>query len=523
MATHAEKFGLGVTSEDGLVIGTLPDWGYAGKPREGVVVHKEQEVDGKPHVVLPSARPQVHGDDEGTRHVLHEYVVESVAGIRGAGEYAQRSYLIPLYQEKEQSYHRREERLLVKRVRRFFYSCQPGLDVPRTAQEITAELALFQKELAALNARRTNQNPPLPKVDLSKPPEMLTQEERLLVAQGAQFVGHAVNRLGRLGQIILQKNRVGIDFEQNDAYVQTQMPAIKDEFSQLYTTLAYTSPELVRCVRSRDHTYDYDGVFADLIREIGKPVMSSLFEEQAVTDGAPTEAERSVRQNIASKIGQTLDAIDEVFANLLPLTQHPSFGKLVQQIKQERTQRLQVLETTQNRTAEQEAALTALRVNELDVTNYRGFLREFADICRARACIRGDDADNFTPVATRFEFLKTELKLLHQTFLEHDRSYPRGRQAQKSVSIEASMALLQKGVDLMAEMAELRMPRNHSAFIEIKPEQRQNPAFIENDPSSVGQLKRAIRDHVQALQQQPSTHAGTLSGNYTYRPAAHSR
>lgn len=447
--------------DDSLCIGNLPDWRYAGKRDDSVIANARLEEKGQKIAIFLHASPK-----NVDKVIKREYFVES-------------GYLIPRYNVQEHDYRRREEELLIDRVQRFFYSCEPGLDIVRTGQQIKDEIALFDSKLSEIRNARQEQG--LPEFNFSTPYHDMNGEERQLLAEGSQIVGHAVNRLGRLGRIILQGNHDGVKYEHDNAYIKRHIEVIKAEFTDLWIKIAFTDKDIVRCVLTRDGKPDHDGVFADLIREIGKPLRSVIGGE-ALSRTATPDAETESRKNIVTKIGYTLEAIDEVAEAMAQISQHPNFSRLLKQAasKQEKPQ-------------ERASGIP----NDLSPSNYRGLLREYIEISRARACIKSDDADNFNPVAARMRFLQNELGLHHEALFKSTQYEIMGKSYHDENSARA-ITMLKRGVALMGEMAELRMPRNCRA---LDVYDRESPEFKNRDASSVGRYKEDIVKFLEVIKQ----------------------
>jgi hypothetical protein len=448
--------------DEGLCIGNLPDWRYAGKRAEGVIPNARLK-DGNQEIVVFMHPSPKHDPKKPNKHIKREYI-------------ASNGYLIPRYPVEERSYRRREQELLIDRVLRFFYSCEPGLDIERTGRQIANEIALFDTTLREINASLHKQDQP--DFNFSTSYREMSAEERMLMAQGAQVVGHAVNRLGRLGRLILQGNRDGVKIEYDDQYVTEHMKDIQKEFSDLWIKLAFTDKDIVRCVLTRDGKPDHDGIFADLIREIGKP-LQAVISDQQLPDSATPEVEQHARNNIITKIGYTLEAIDEVATAMAKISQHPNFNRLLK------------------RTCEEQARANPHRgvEDDLSVSNYRGLLKEYIEICRARACLKTDDADNFTPVAARLRFLQTELGLHHETLFKNTQ-YPLMGRSSHDPKSEQAISLLKRGVGMMGEMAELRMPRNQQA---LDVYDRYSEEYKDRDASSVGRYHEEIERVVESF------------------------
>ncbi|MFZ4540348.1 MAG: hypothetical protein ACOYNL_00880 [Rickettsiales bacterium] len=361
---------------DALQIQNLLDWRYAGKPADNVVPMYKRRVgpmpDLKPGEEDP--RPLIYGlNSARQKGKTNEY--------QACEYHVEDGYLIPHYPPLQDTRARRNMELLVDRVQRFYYSCEPGLDTIRTHEEIESEITYFDKKLATIDAERAaaGKSP----FSLSIPYREMTQLERELVTDGALIVGHAVNRLGRLGRVIMQRNHDGVKIEYDNKYIKEHKDEIGFEFLNLWMKLTNdVHQSLVRCVLTRDGKVDYDGVFHHLIREIAKPVFPYIAKERSPQKRSEDyELVGEARVNIVTQIGHCVAAIDEVAKNLQNISMNPSFSKLI-----DRAQKVR-----------QSPGLRLMpEVNDLDLRHYRSLMREFADVCRARACVKSDDNDNFT-------------------------------------------------------------------------------------------------------------------------------
>jgi hypothetical protein len=156
-------------------------------------------------------------------------------------------------------------------------------------------------------------------------------------------------------------------------------------------------------------------------------------------------------------------------------------------------------------------------------------LKEYADLCRARVCIKGDDAANYNPAVRRLNFLSEELDLMHQSLKNADR-FSGGAGMDISFETEtpmATLALLKKGVALMRDMAELRMPRNHNASRDPRPElgdeatPETRQAFRKADTSSAGRLGNDVAAHLvqlNALDRDDVRHNDRMSAHANGKP-----
>jgi hypothetical protein len=423
---------------DSLFIRHLPDWSYAGKPADGAVYHAKRTEGPFEIRDMSSGRSYA----ENTLELMPYKVVNG--------------YLIPHYtQEKSPSRNRREQELLRDRVQRFFYSAEPGIDAIRTAEEIKSEIDHFDKKLDTINTIRHEKG--LTDFSLSIPYRDCSRKERELISQGANFVGHAVNRLGRLGQIILQGNRIGVNIEYDDAWIETHLDDIKTEFNELYKRLTDDKHKsLVRCVLTRDGRVDHDAVFHHLIRELVKPVLP--YTRKGATEEQGNALESMTRNNIVTEIGNALEAIDEAFQITQSMTSHRVFRDFVRQA---------------DRAQQHESKPIVLSTKGMELSDYASLVNEYHDMCRARACIRSEDADNFNRVANRLRFLNAEIGLYHEALQEAAEAIyktspqmtaeMRDLARQRFEMASQTISLLKRGVAMMGEMAELRLPRNSKA------------------------------------------------------------
>ncbi len=434
-------------------IAALPDWPHAGKkvkdaPENAIWRTETVGMAAMQFAVIPNNRAG-----------LSEYTV-----IGG--------YLIPHYPPDPDKRQHRDEELLKKRVKRFFYSSEKGIDVECTAAELDADMQEFEQKFAAVSAARRAAGQP--EFSLSIPYRQMSAGERELLSRGAVLVGHAVNRLGRIGCIIIQGNRDGVKIEHDDDYIATHMSAIQKEFKTLWAKLTdEANVSLVRCVLTRDGAIDYDGVFHHLIREIGKPVLpylgsvakTAIADVDMTADWAPVQA---ARNNIVGDIGKCLGAIDEMALNLRRIEDTAEFANLLKR-----------------------AQAAPARTRELELSDYPALSSEYVELCRARASIKSEDTPNFMPLAARLRFIGKELELQHRALLDYARISNNG------TGVDA-LELLMHGTHLIGDMTELHLPRNHTA---LDVYDRETEAFTRDprtgapaclDASSVGRLTSKI-------------------------------
>lgn len=404
-------------------------------------------------------------------------------------------YYVPRYPPEDLTRKQRDEKLLDKRIKRFFYSCEPRLDVSCTKTEIDADIAKFDETFSKLSEKRASEGKG--PFSLSIPYRDMTDEERAILSEGAHIVGAAVNRLGRLGQTIIQGNRIGVKIEYDDAYIAEHMDAIENEFKALHDKLTDTSHEsLVRCVLTRAGRVDHDGVFHHLIREIGKPVMSHFrkFEERMATldESVDTPITRIARDNIVVDIGRCLDSIDEVNEAIRPIYSSKKFAQLIDDVRAAR---------------KGDNPLINPRTNELNLSNYTASLEEYVELSRARASLKSDDHKNCRPVTNRLRHLRDTLAVQHGTLFKYADSIG-------DIELRNSIKLVVRGVEMIEEMTELRLPRNHTATVIYDKDLKE---FEGRDASSVGRFKEKVAREVSRWQDGPTT---SVNSTNSYGDAA---
>lgn len=386
-------------------------------------------------------------------------------------------HLIPDYVPSSGNREERNRELFNRRIQRFFESTGLRADVEHTAEEINAEIADFDAQLKAINAAREGDG--LQPFSLSTPYREMSQKERALMNTGANVAGHAVNRLGRLGNAILDHGIAGNRLE----YASTEsMEALNKEFLKLYLLLTGEEHEaLVRCVVNRDGRVDHDRAFHHLIRELSKPVMEYMRrkpdmtpEEQENFEQAANDAEQLTRNNIVIEISHCLGAIDETYRTMQVMTDHSMFEKFIGSIS--------------NPTVRSSKGIV-FDTKELDPANYKPLLDEYVQVCRARACIRSEDAKNFNPVENRLRFLQSELSLYHGMMFRAADALYKHQPTSRETALE-TLSLLKRGSEIMGEMAGLRLPRNNKANGIYDTDA---PEFEGRDASTVGRYKEKVR------------------------------
>jgi PHP family Zn ribbon phosphoesterase len=442
---------------------TLPQWRLAGKRVSDTtadtswIISNTVKEDGSHNRIEKGSATDQH------KSAQHAYRIE-------------KGYLIPEYPPETDTRQHRDEDLLEKRIKRFFYACEPRLDVEYTREQIDADIVTFDEAFERLNTQRANQKKE--PFSLSLPYRSITNEERAILSDGAIIVGAAVNRLGRLGKIIIQGNRAGVKIEYDDDYIAQHMDAIEREFSALYTKLTDNTHEsLVRCVLTRGRRVDHDRVLHHLIREINRPVMPHMKrakEQMAKLTDDSTDAPivAVARNNIVIEIGNCLEAIDEVNDAITPIYKSTKFATLINDVRAARRG---------------DAPVVNPRTNDLNLKSFVPLIEEYVELSRARACLRSDDHDNFKPISARLRHLRDTLTVQQGTLFKYADSIG-------DIDLRTSIKLIARGLELVSEMAELRLPRNSRANGIYDQELEE---FNGRDASSVGRFKEKVARDVE--------------------------
>jgi hypothetical protein len=462
------------------------DWKYAGQPLSAVQNYCVTKTESGKHVA------EVVTD---TNH-RQKYAIEEVFSLFAPAEDHYRiRYLIPIYEETEPEYRRREQRLLIKSKDRLLNATNNRDDTPRKKEELEEELAAFAAEYERLNGIRTgNGQPPLTFLEERA---SLSDDEIRLRIQGERVAGHAINRLVALGEVILQEGRQGVNIEYNSEHIRTNIESIKSEFQALYINLAFENLHLFSCLRTRFGEKDYDGTFVDMVRDLGK-ALHGVLENSAIADNATPAEEKLERSGILNKIASTLGAIDETYGDLARLVE----------VKDFRDSQNEVMAKNRTETQRRMLARESQQPNESterSISSYQGLLKEYAALCRARACIRVQDTANINPISERLRFVYERLQDFNQQLEGASQFGASGLNHQRQMPLK-TIALLKKGINLMFDMAELRMPRNYAASTDLKSvaiaatksddSAEKRNAFRESDNSSAGRLRREIGDHM---------------------------
>lgn len=378
------------------------------------------------------SQPRAHMLDIPYRHAGMRHAGEDGAMVEfsGAAYTVHHNYLVPHYhREAKQDANHRREALVAKRVKRFFYTAEPGIDIPMTR----AQLARTMDEYEAC-----------PVAELHK-------------IKGRLLAGAMMNRMGRLAEAILHRSveHAGIELLPDQppyGLSDAQIAECKKEFITYYQYLvADGRHDPIRYVRMRDYSLDRDGVLADLVRETGKPI--SMPEDMLQND-------------ILRKIGFTMDAIDEVHAQ---------------------TQRIMGDRTMQRALDHACSAVIGTVYGDNDLpettrgaTRYKQIVHELTDLCRARAGIPAEDIESFLAVRERIDYLDGILFKVNKE-LKHIASMPGFE------TVDRGQHLLWDGLNLIREMSNSRLPHNHHSL-----DVYENEVNPKRDNSSAGRFKDMI-------------------------------
>lgn len=343
---------------------------------------------------------------------------------------AQNGYLVPLYPPDNSEQSQRREQLVCDRAKRFFYTAEPGLDVRLTGRDL---------------ARAKDDYELCPVAELQK-------------IKARFLVGAIVNRMERLSRAMLQGTTDGVGLEivpegEHHMLSPEQIAQCKKEFVDHYTYLAAgagTKP--MSYVRLRNGVPDHDGVLSDLVREMGKPIAMP---------------EEKVSGDILRKMGFTMEGIDATHEILRPLLSNQTVDLALDK----------AFERIITRRYGEDYELGA----ESGKQHYARMLNELAKLNRARCSLKTEDFDNFFPVRERIAYLNDQFAEMHRELrhLAHMQGFGGVMRAQH---------LLGEGVDLMNEMAMMRLPKTHDSLDVVA-----NKAHPERDSSSVGILSDDVQ------------------------------
>jgi hypothetical protein len=326
-------------------------------------------------------------------------------------------YLIPYYRKSNDAIQRdnisvRREELIIDRARQFINNAQPELGVIRTRAQIEESLARWQ--------------------DM---PESSHAECAQKAGHFKLLVGAMITRMETLGRVINQRNTEGVLIEYDDMknaegeIPEERIEELKAEFKKYYEFLNRAPiMRMLPTILFTDMKVDRDGVLIDLIREIGKPIR--------MQEGA---GEEFVRDRIVSKIGDAIASIDELH------------GMVARAMTEEPTKT--IFENSIKKYTKEHGALYGIHSPEDVLTR----LEEYASVCRARCCIRGDDS--------AYDEVFAKKSMLNGLFngenglLQSMRREGRGKEAE----ISELRSLLTRGLKLMSRTAYTRTPCNANA------------------------------------------------------------
>lgn len=354
-------------------------------------------------------------------------------------------YLLPYYEREDHAFLRQEKRMVQSRVSRFFELAQPGIRNEKSAPEI----------LALIDAYRTDKQ------------------------KGAMLVGAIMDHLEALSLTIIDVSKL------NPKFADTTDPAYKElvqEFRFFYNFVCYgeklaymqsgwdKKPEhcpeppidadtLMNSVRLADGSPDRDGLFSYYAREIGKIVSVETGSQYHSMDSDDLKAARKTMEKISREavtryVALACGAIDHV---------HDSLGHYVLGNHQ-----------FQSIIRDHRTDLPIFNKEGLSAANYQFLLDDFATKARARTCIRLKDSSFFKAADAEFTEAAQRLNDANEAIL----SLPELPNAVKD-----GVELSQRGINLIGNMAQTRLPRDHNApaFDKDKGKKLSSVAILEAD------------------------------------------
>ncbi len=348
-------------------------------------------------------------------------------------------YLVPYYpiDIDEDDVSRRDLQLLTDRANKIFEMTERGARAFRTREQLEesrANLAVRFKDFGFSKSLREHD-----------------ADERQYISEASLFVRQAVTRLLALGTIIIQGNRNAVDeIEYDNAYIAEHKKEIAREFIELHTFLIADpiGMRLCDCVMTRNDLKDRDRAFSQLISEMGKPVAGHI---RNLSDEKLETIETSTIRNLVYDIGATMLAIDQCSDSMLIMLDHKFFGDFINKAQM----------------ALASGHFKSTMPGDLDFTQYRGMVREFIELSRARAGIRSQDAANFDPLYSRLHTLEKNIKFMNEGMLdfagyrEHLRMNASDKE--KNEIAKLTVPLLERGIVMISEMSDLRLPRISNA------------------------------------------------------------
>lgn len=504
----------------------LPDWAYAGKRAEHVPLRSRREE--PPFTVIGCDSQRL----------------DPISGVAVERDYKLvDGYLVPHYVTNKDR-DRSNLQLLESRVDRFFEMAEEDIRFEVSYGHLEQELEQFDKTFAKINEKRAALGKPPFSITSNK--NTWTQEERDFISNGAVIVGHTVTRLEKLGKILLEAERFKLSETYNSTMAKELCAEIrlmgmddlahdidllgnptKDNLRRLMTRVAMEFKSLhnnitnedhimlVRCVLTRDGRVDHDGIFHHLIREIMKPTMApmqhwlrtSVKELNRQLEGATDEDTKAdltkriervtreesgmqtqlnmARNNIVTEIGACLGAIDDMHSIMSVMTKHPMFAQFI---------------SVHNRRIQHGDERMGL--SDMPLDKYQDTLDEYVELSRARACVLREDPENFGPLLRRWRFLGNELDAYHDTMM----GFASGSKGRPIPTVVNTLELLDRGKNIIKEMAVLRLPRSHRSTTiydtGMKPDDRPDDTHVreadrlsdkqKDDMSTVGRFRRKV-------------------------------
>lgn len=384
-------------------------------------------------------------------------------------------YLVPYYPREVEGevLLSNAEEFTTDRVKRFFYTAQPELDVRWTREQVQAERAAYEAcidpDLKASKARflvgaMINRIDRLARVyfhaDYHAVNKLdLTPEQ----VAGLEEASRPLADLRALRRLMREHPGTNVAEREKKALqaINVALKPVQREFGEYFSFMVLSHPEILNEVNLRDGSPDRDGILPHLVREMAKEWGYENENQQALAT-----------QNVVTHIGQTMAAIDETRTAMRTLLKQKN-------VLQSLNRALRAYKET---LPPENVALHAI----LD-KGAANLIEEFAALSRARAGIKSDDPSGaFSAVRERSDLMKK----VNYEVLKGLRNI--GRDDQEVATSEVR-DLLSDGFSLMETMGQLRIPRNRHA-----------PAFFDkkigadktvdnpDDQSSVRRFERKV-------------------------------
>lgn len=452
-------------------------------------------------------------------------------------------YLVPFY-DRAGSRTERREAMLDARINRFFGIAKKNINVARTCSQMDAELARF---IDAYGAVRRNAD-----FSLSVGYGEMTTNERKMVHQGSMLVGHIVNRMGRVGRIILHdgdtKGEGTLEdiselierWSDDPARDLARLPGMhKPERDALRKDLLIKDFTYWADILTKEYAEGRDPVFryqdtGDALPDAG---LRRMLGESAPASGGERTFPRSELMRCVitnndlrdhdGELSYLVYEIRKILTDEIMIERHEHLAESNPAIphyrpKEERKLRdaheartidgivssigftcraidetydalKQVIEHPRMRQLMHMVQPTAETVDgeQHDVSEYRSMLRHYVELARRRCSINSRDAENFDATKLETDHLHTELRWLQDELRSRLDAMPAGAAfgLEGKRPLREGLTLMSRGLELIHSMAEERIPKNRNA-----PEvyDRERPEFKGRDASSVGRLREKV-------------------------------